>query len=302
MNGEHGAGLGIHRIEQSIGQGDVSLQASIDLAEPIASIASVSDPESIYREASVISQENLDPTIDQLDRARKIAEVVEDKYHIDLGHSKFASVARLARDASSLAGVIFAAENLIKASSKLVEQFHDADQSVGPQSEKEFWISLALFLVECLLFKFPIRFRTAWRGTRYLNNRLLWRLRRISKPLYRIILSEIHMGIQDLTTAVLRSITDDFIELLASISFRDFWIRLEHGEPIDDILQTAYDSVIGFLNFLESHYDIDLSNVGEANIIEVLYSYTDKIEKSPIQIAWPSLEEIAAFVEKKVNT
>lgn len=297
VNGEYRAGLGIQRIEQSISQGDVSLRTSIDIAKPIASIASVSDPESIYREVSVISRKNINPSVKKLDRLRKILEVVEDKYQIDLAHSKFAGVARLARDASSLAGVIFAAESLVKASTQLVEQHQAANQSVTHESEREFWIALALLIVECALFQLPIKFRTAWRGTRYLNNRLLWRLRKISKPLYRIILSEIHMGIQDLTSAVLKTVTDDFINLLASISFRDFWITTEHGGPNNEILQTGYDSVIAFLNFFESHYATKLPDIEAPHISDILQAFANAIEKSSLEIEKPSIKEIAEFID-----
>lgn len=302
MANKHREEVGLHRIKQSLGRKGLTLDISVNLASQITSIASISDPESPYHSGQEFDFENLELSVDTIDRARKVTEVVEDEYGIDLGHGKFATIANFGKDISSLAGVAIAVENLITASSALLNQYNAPERSVTEETHLEFALALALLILECALFKLPISFRAAWRGTRFLNNRLLWRLRGVSNMLYRIVLSEVHRLIRDIAPKALTTFTKEFVNFVVPIVVRDYQINWDlDNYSKDRLLKPIGDTILEFLAFAKDYYGVETPEIGSRRMLRLYIEFFDEIIELSLSIPVPPIGEIKEFLEKEYS-
>lgn len=168
-------------------------------------------------------QERIDVTqaIDNetLRRLRKVAGILEDDLGIDVGHSKFVRLARAGAKISSIGAVAIAGQNLIKASIALDRAAEKAKSlsQVETSHFHEFYRATCIFIGECFLLTSPINFRLAWKGTRFLNNRYLYRMRQVMPNVHRYILSEIHYVLRGIAPTALRA-PDEFVDYLVSVT------------------------------------------------------------------------------------
>ncbi|NLV10251.1 hypothetical protein GOC74_09950 [Halomicrobium mukohataei] len=211
-----------------------------------------------------------------LRRLRKITEVLEDDLGLNLGHGKFTRIASTAATANSIVAIAVAGWNLVESADTLQRASQDAEslQKVKQKRFDTFYKAVGLFVLECFLFATPFSYRTAWRGTRYLNNRYLHRLRSMSRILYRLTLSEVHYAIRGFTKEALRNV-DQLTSYLAEVTVSSIEILREHSDSgIDDLVGTVQQEVEEFHAFVQEIYDfaipeIDLQSIVQEVIAEI---------------------------------
>ncbi|EMA10274.1 hypothetical protein C436_18076 [Haloarcula marismortui ATCC 33800] len=234
------------------------------------------------------AEQEIDTTT--LRRLRKLTEVLEDDLGINLGHGKFARMASTAATASSVVAVAIAGWNLVEAADTLRDASKRAEslQAVKEDRFGTFYRAIGLFVVECFLFTTPLNYKTAWKGTRYLNNHYLYRLRSTSKLLYRLTLSEVHYAIRGFTKEALRN-ADQFASYLAQITIKSVKILQEYSDDgVDDLIGTVRQEVEEFHTFVENSYqlivpEIELQSVVQ-EVVKELSTFIDLSELSSKQI------------------
>lgn len=100
---------------------------------------------------------------------------------------------------TNVGNVLLAMRNLAEVSleiTKTVEE--ESAQAVTDDQYLRFYIATTLVAAESVLsFYFPVDYRLAWRGTRYVTNRILVRFRsQLGLRLYAFVMSEIHFLIR----------------------------------------------------------------------------------------------------------
>lgn len=214
-----------------------------------------------------------------LQRTRKTVEVVEDSLQIGLGHSKLARIAMTGAQLNSGIAMVIAGHNLLFNANEL-DQAHSSVGSIQNIAEEQFhnlYRALGLFVAEAILFTTPINYRIAWRGTRFLNNRFLYRLRHSGftgpvdaalKSLHRLILSEIHYVIRGILPVALRT-PDEFITYLTSMATQTLALLREFsGLGIREILAKAEEIVHEYRIFAQNTYDVVTTEVDFDSIIQ----------------------------------
>lgn len=229
------------------------------------------------------AEQEIDTTT--LRRLRKLTEVLEDDLGINLGHGKFARMASTAATASSVVAVAIAGWNLVEAADTLRDASKRAE-SLQAMKEEQFGIfyrAIGLFVVECFLFTTPLNYKTAWKGTRYLNNHYLYRLRSTSKLLYRLTLSEVHYAIRGFTKEALRS-ADQFASYLAQVTVKSVQILQDNSDNgVDDLIETVQQEVEEFHAFVKNSYQIIVPEIELQSVAkEVVKELTTVIDLSDL--------------------
>ncbi|WP_172795829.1 hypothetical protein [Haloferax sp. Q22] len=205
-------------------------------------------------------RESFQPTIAMLRRVRKIAELVEDELAVDVGHAKFVRIATNVAMLSSFTSTLISAATLVQASQELTAQYeHTGDVAAVEDSYfTTFYQALAIFIVDCMLFTTPVSYKAAWAGTRFINNRYLYRLRLVSPSLHRLVLSEVHYLIRDIVPQMLKSPLH-FSEYLLSVTvttFEQLWEFASEEIAISKLPTRIKQIVNEFKTFVESKYEI----------------------------------------------
>lgn len=226
-----------------------------------------------------------------LRRLRKVTEVLEDDLGINLGHGKFARIASTAATASSVVAVTVAGWNLVESADSLQKASKKAASLEAVKEDRfdAFYKAIGLFIVECFLFTTPLNYKTAWKGTRYLNNHYLYRLRSTSKVLYRLTLSEVHYAIRGFTKEALRNV-DHLASYLTQMTVKSIEILREHSDDgINDIAGTIQQEVEEFHVFVNNTYQIPVPEIElQAVVQEVvreLSGFLDVSSLSPEKIS-----------------
>jgi hypothetical protein len=205
-----------------------------------------------------------------LRRLRKVTEVVEDDLAIDAGHAKFARVAATGARLTSAGAFVIAGHNLLLSADEL-DTANEQVSSVTEIKERrfiDFYRAVCLFCAEAILFSTPFNFQLAWKGTRIVNNRAVYRLRNYAPSLHRLVLSEIHYAIRGLVPTALRS-PDSFIEYLTSMAsqtvslFRQFEdIEIAELQPL--VKQTVEE----YQTFVVDAYEVVVPDVDLSAIVK----------------------------------
>lgn len=237
---------------------------------------------------------NLDPTVNTLRRTRKITEILEDELNIDAGHGKFARAATTAGKLSSIGSLAISTNGLLTASQNLEEQYdeHGSLAEAPTQTYEDFFRSVCIVLIECFLFTTPINFQVAWRGTRYLNNQYLYHLRKVSLPLYRYVLSEVHYVIRGIGPKALRAV-GQFSDYLISVSASTVAILWKNLEEISwrDIPDRVEETVTDFRKFVETEYDVTTPALGVSDL-RTIYTKIFEEVKSMVDAEFPSIDTL----------
>lgn len=278
------------RIESGLRQHATSRQSktqAIQLADQIASVGeTAADAELLDLDAAQTVQQSFNQiTPDTLRRLRKITEVVEDSFSINVGHSKFARAAATATNLSSIAAFVLAGQNLFISATKL-DRAHETADSINNIKTKfffDFYASACVFIGEGFLLTTPFNFKFAWKGVRYLNNRYLYRLRKYSSALYRLILSEIHYAIRGIIPAALRD-TDAFVTYLSSMTVQTIkMLDQVSTNGIEDLQREVENSVTGFKRFVETKYEVVTPDVNLQKVALKIYQrILDEVDLSTI--------------------
>lgn len=99
----------------------------------------------------------------------------------------------------------------------------------------------------------PISFQFGWRGTRYLNNRYLYRIREVAPSLHRYVLSEIHYVIRGIGPAALRHV-DHFTSYLVSMTVWTIeMLDIEPKSQLEDLGEQIRNALVWHIvDFRES--------------------------------------------------
>ncbi|WP_226008336.1 hypothetical protein [Natrinema salinisoli] len=227
---------------------------------------------------------------DQLHGLRKVTEVIEEDLGVDVGHSKFARIAGMASTFTSMGSFALAGHNVLLSATALDTAHEEAGSISAIQMPRffNFYRSLAIFVAEGLLFWTPLNFKTAWRGTRYLNNRVLYRFRSVHNGLYKLLLSEVHYAIRGVIPTTLRD-PEAFATYLTSMVMQTVEFIREF-EEIDSLtfLDTAKSIAREFETFVEDTYDvttgnIDIAAIAEEALSEITSTFDSRIMYTPTQ-------------------
>lgn len=227
---------------------------------------------------------------DRLHGLRKVTEVLEDDLAIDVGHSKFARIAGMTSTFTSMGSFAIAGHNVLLAASAL-DTAHEVAGSVSAIEAPrffDFYRSLAIFVAEGMLFWTPLNFKTAWKGTRYLNNRVLYKFREVHNGLYKLLLSEVNHAIRGIVPTALRN-PEAFATYLTSMVMQtvEFIQAVEGINPLN-FLDTAKSIAREFESFVEQAYDIttgdvDIAAIAEEAISELVDSLDSRRIYTPTQ-------------------
>jgi len=275
-----------HRIRtglRSHAVASASAKRSVQLADQLAVVhEGLGDTEL----APVTEGEQLSAAVgsidtDRLHGLRKVTEVIEENLGVDVGHSKFARIAGMASTFTSMGSFAIAGHNVLLAATALDTAHEDAGSVSAIETPRffDFYRSLAFFVVEGLLFWTPLNFKTAWRGTRYLNNRVLYRFRDVHNGLYKLLLSEIHYVIRDVVPTVLRN-PEAFATYLSSMVMQTVEVirEVENINPLN-FFDTAESIAREFKTFVEETYDVTTGDVDIAAIAEeALSEFTNTLD------------------------
>ena len=214
-----------------------------------------------------------------LQRTRKIVEVVEDSLQIGLGHSKLTRIAMTGAQLNSGVAMVIAGHNLLISAHNL-DQAHSSVGSIRGIAAKrfhDFYRALCLFIAEAILFTTPLNYRIAWKGTRFLNNKFLYTLRHsgfsgsvdvILKGLHRLMLSEIHYAIRGILPVALRT-PDEFVAYLSSLATQTLALLREFSNlGLEEIPAKAEEVVHEYRTFAQNTYQVVTADVDLESIVQ----------------------------------
>lgn len=251
--------LAVHRLQGGFRSryNAESEQRALKLAERLAS-ESITVAQ-FERETREFAAHELSVSVDTARRLRKATEIVQDDIGVNIGHSRFARAATNLATLSSLGSVVLSGSNLLRASDSLWTRYRQtADRSaISDGLFETFYQALAIFIIDCMLFSSPLNYKTAWRGTRYLNNRCLYRLRKVAPNLHRYVLSEVHYVIREIVPAVLHSAVE-YSTYLVSLTVSTVQSLWEFGSlGLREVQSTAEDLLEEFQEFSLRHYSFE---------------------------------------------
>ena len=291
--------LAVDRLQNGLRVGEThdSQQRAVRLAEPLAKIELDSSLLSQFGSASEFKAEHVKPTVDNVRRLRKVTEIVEDDLGVDVGHSRFARAATGLAKLSSLGSIVIAGHNLILASDDLIERY----QAVGTLGKVEedhyttFYQALGIFVIDCMLFATPLNFKTAWRGTRFINNRFLYVLRQASPRLHRYVLSELHYVIRGIPPKILHGAVH-YYEYLRSVTMSTFEVLWEFERDeigAREIPSKVNELIEEFRNFISTNYGIDTPELDWKSLYEEIFGEV----KDFVDVSLWSIDEMVAELE-----
>lgn len=214
----------------------------------------------------------------QLQRTRKVVEVVEDSLRIGLGHSKLARLAMTGAQINSGVALVIAGHNLLISADEL-DRAHAAAGSTQEMAVKpfhNFYRALGVLVAEAILFTTPFNYRIAWKGTRYLNNKFLYSLRHsglsgslddVLKGLHRLILSEIHYAIRGILPAALQD-PGEFVTYLTSMAAQTLDLLQEFSTiDLTEIPSKAEEIIDEYRIFTKDTYEVVTADVDVGAIV-----------------------------------
>ena len=264
--------LAVSRIQQGLGGTNQGRQKAVSVAKRLSSLALISGKNVQFEPGEEIDVDDFNLQTEHFRRARKIAEVLEEEFRVDVGHYKFTQIATTAAQLQSYVSIVIAGNNLLVASEELVDEYEETNslEEVSDGTYDDFYRSSSIFILECMLFVTPINYRVAWRGTRYVNNRYLYHLRDYSTSIYRLILSEIHFIIRDVVPTVIRSSIDELSSYLVWTTKSSIEILYQYGSIDLGDAQAVRDVLTEFIDFAQDTYDVGRSTIEELDISSLI--------------------------------
>lgn len=285
-----------HRIRaglRSHARASAPSKQSVQLADQLAIVhAELNDTELapvIENQPVSKAVQNIDT--DRLHGLRKVTEVIEGDLGIDVGHSKFARIAGIASTFTSMGSFALAGHNVLLSATALDTAHENASSIASIKAPRffDFYRSLAIFIAEGMLFTTPLNFKTAWRGTRYLNNHVLYQFRDVHNGLYKLLLSEVHYAIRGIAPTALRE-PEAFATYLSSMLMQtvEFIQAVENNINPLSILNTAKSVGREFETFVENTYDlttadVDISAIAEETLSEFMTTRDSRNIYTPTQ-------------------
>jgi len=289
--------LALDRIRDGFRNQESPAQAAASIATQLSTIDRIGDEEVQFNSGDKFTTDDLSPTVSQLRRARKVAEIIEDETQVDIGHGKFAEAASTAGQLTSVVSITIAANNLLGASDELMEEHQELNdpEEVSEETYDEFYRAGCIFILECLLFTTPINhynYRLAWEGTRYVNNQYLYQLRKLNSPLYRMTLSEVHYTIRGIVPRALHSSVDQVSQLLTWAGINTIEILNEHGDLSADNIVNEIESVVeGFIELVRDVYEVPSSLIDDVNFTDVVWDIISHV-RNTVDFSLPSTEAV----------
>ena len=203
-----------------------------------------------------------------LRRLRKITELVEDEFRIGVGHRKLSRAAVTGSKLTSIGAFLVAGHNLLISAERL-DSAHARAASVQEIKDRrfhDFYRAICVFIAHGFLLTTPINFKFAWRGTRYVNKRVLYRFRSIAPNIHRLILSEIHYVIRDIAPRALRA-PEEFTVFLTSMAVQTIELLREFSDiDLTNLPQLVRDVIDEYRSFVDEMYavvtaEIDVNDV-----------------------------------------
>lgn len=210
-------------------------------------------------------------------RLRKITEIVEDGLQIDLGHSKFTRLASTASEVSSVWAFVVAGNNLLISADALDHAREQASHLSGIKERyfHDFYHSIVVFIANGIFLWSPIKYKFAWKGTRYLNNRVLYRFRKLSPKFYRLLLSEVHYAIRGLPSTALTNV-DKYAQFFVSVGVKTLRLLGEFGEvTAGDLVEKADTVVSNFESTLSNAYELSVPDIDFDSLVADIAAEVD---------------------------
>lgn len=278
--------LAIERLQGGLRETEQGRTTAIALAEKLSQLEIIQGENVEFAENQEFDLENdiseFDFGTDEFRRARKIAEIIEDEYNVDVGHGQFSQIATLTVKAQSAVAIVIAGNNLIIASENLVTEYQSVGEptEVADESYDEFYRACAIFILECMLFTTPINYKIAWRSTRYINNRYLYCLYQRAPNLHRLILSEIHYIIRGVVPSAIRSSIDELTSYLTWTTGNTIEILYNHGSVnLPNIPGKVHEVLTEFIDFVQETYDVSRSMIKDIDLVSLASSITSDVQE-----------------------
>lgn len=266
----------------------------------VRSVQLATELSGIHAELSETQLPTIDETADiraffsgvdrELQRTRKVVEVVEDSLQIGLGHSKLVRIAMTGAQLHSGVALVIAAHNLLMSADQLARANASVSsiQEIAAERFHGFYRAIALVVAEAILFVTPINYRIAWKGTRYLNNKFLYTLRHsglsgsadtLLKGLHRLVLSEIHYVIRGILPAALRT-PDKFVTYLTALGTQTLALLREFSDlGLREVPDKAEEIVSEYRAFAESTYEVAVANVNIGAVVQdVITQFSEGVD------------------------
>ncbi|MDR5672020.1 hypothetical protein RH858_02465 [Halalkaliarchaeum sp. AArc-GB] len=290
-------GLALDRIRDGFRNEEKPAQTAVSIATQLSTVDRIGDESVQFNSGEEFTKDDLSPTVTQLRRARKVAEIIEDETQVDIGHGKFAEAASTAGQLTSIVSITIAANNLLDASETLTEEYQNVNDAgdVSEETYDEFYRAGCIFILECLLFTTPINhynYRLAWQGTRYVNNQYLYQLRELNSPLYRMTLSEVHYTIRGIVPRALHSSVDQVSQFLTWVGINTIEILSEHGDISAENIAGEVESVVeGFIELLRDVYEVPASIFDELDFTDIVWDIINHV-RDGVDFSLPTTEEV----------
>jgi len=257
---------------------------AVTLAEQLHETESEFNKVTQIEASKEFSAPSLDATFDDVRRLRKLTEIIEDDMGVSIGSSKFGRVATGISTLSSVGSILVSGQNVLETASVLVRRSEQSD-SLSVVSRKHFeafYGAIGIFTINCMLYTTPLKFKTAWRGTRYINNRFLYRLRGVSGNLHRFILSELHYLIREILPRALKQPVE-FTKYLKTMSVTTLIQIKDFGSlPKADAFSKAKSIIQEFIEFADSTVPYDLPSVNLQSLASEVLTEVINIFSGPL--------------------
>ena len=286
--------LAVNRVQTGLRVDPVrdSRTQAIVLAEQLAPIEFNASTFDQLGSESVFDSTDLNVSVDTVRRLRKLTEIVEDELGVDVGHSRFVRAATALSSLSSLGSILIAGQNLTRVSATLLDEYEKTGSTaaVDEKHYTAFYQALCILVIDCMLFSTPLNYKAAWLGTRFINNRFLYLLRRISPQLHRYAMSELHYVIREVPPKILKGSLyyADYIVSVAVSTFEVIWEFEQEKIGIVGVPGLVSDLVDEFDHFVQWGYDISPPEVDWEAIYTNILREANKSVSEPF---W-SAEEI----------
>ncbi|MYL17199.1 hypothetical protein GLW36_11145 [Halorubrum terrestre] len=246
---------------------------SVQLADDLSTIYEELDDTEIPTEDTVDDVSDFFSTTDRgLQRTRKTVEVVEDSLDVGLGHSKLARLAMTGAQLSSGIALVIATHNLLISANNLdlAHASVESIQDIAAERFHDFYRAIGLVVAEAVLFTTPFNYQIAWRGTRYLNNRFLYKLRHSGfsgpidtamKGLHRVVMSEIHYVLRGIAPTGLRA-PEEFVTYLTSMATQTLALLWEFTDLSVGVIRGKAEAIVSeYQAFVGETYEVVTADV-----------------------------------------
>lgn len=266
-----GRGVSEYEAINTVSEGVVSA------GDPLVTQYNTSSPDAL--EASVNYIPRVSST--EMELFFSILGNVENMYGIDIPREHILAASRYG----------FLLKSLVAASLNFYLACKDVTESevLTPEMKRNFYTSLLILLIEVILVKYPFDYRIAWKGTRFIHNKFLVRVRSIlGTEGISVVMKVLHwLGI--------RGVISEGYQPNSIDSIIDFVVN--HGPAVYDRTVSVLDSVeegftLGRLEYYGTETRVSLNQSAEEFLYESLLEPLYELLREAGKVAEKDLSEL----------